>query len=349
MTPSLAQLQARVEADLVAFLRQERAGVARIAPAATALVDELVRLVQAGGKRLRPAFCYWGYRAAGGQPRADLGWVAVALELVHTASLIHDDVMDGARLRRGSTTTHLRLAQGRSEPAGDHFGRSAAILAGDLALSLATKLLAQSYLPPRFLRVLRRWLTRHLTEMVAGQYLDILAAREGAADHGATLAIARLKSGGYSVEMPVVLGASLAGAQRPLLASLATYGRRLGLAFQLRDDILGVFGDPKATGKDADQDLREGKRTFLVATALAAASADERRFLEARLGTPDLSPEDAARLRGILQGTGALARTEDLVQRLADQARKALAGAAMAADARAALGALARLVATREG
>jgi geranylgeranyl diphosphate synthase, type I len=328
----------RVDAELGAFLRGRRdEGVAR-APGVEDLFDEIERVVGSGGKRLRPVFCLLGHRAAGRATGPEIVRAAAALELLHTFAIVHDDVMDGSRIRRGQPSTwahfqarHRELAL-RGDP--EASGLAGAILAGDLALILADQALVASGFPPdRLLAAVARY-DRMRTEVVAGQYLDVAAAQRGATGEGGARRIAALKSGQYTVEGPLHIGAILGAGEAALLEALSDYGLPLGEAFQLRDDVLGVFGDPSVTGKDRDSDLLEGKRTVLVAMAAAKAEPEDRVFLEERLGRADLSPEELERMRSIIESSGALAATQELIGDLAARARAALASEAFPGDVR---------------
>lgn len=302
-------VRARFDAVLESFLLEQRAALDGLGPEAAEPLDELGRVIGAGGKRLRPLFCYWGYLAAGRDEDSSIVKAAASLELLHTFAIIHDDVMDRSPLRRGQPATHLAMARG-----GDaHLGVSSAILVGDLALALADVLFSAAGFTPETFVEGYRWYNRMRTEVVTGQYLDVVASRSPVIDEATVRRIASLKSGGYTVEKPLLIGAALGGASQEIVAVLSAYGMLLGEAFQLRDDVLGVFGDPGVTGKDSDGDLREGKRTLLIARALEAASPDEQVFLAARLGSENLTAEDAERIRGIIRSSGALASTQALI------------------------------------
>ena len=343
--PSQAEsLRERVDGTLERFLGEGGLALVGAEPAALALLDEVRRLIHAGGKRLRPMFCYWGHRAAGGEDSSEILAAASSLELLHTFAIIHDDVMDRSPRRRGLPATHVALARG-----GDaHFGISAAILAGDLALTLADEAFRASGFPPEVLVEGLREYNLMRAEVVAGQYLDLSAAGDPAIDEVAVRRVAALKSGGYTVARPLAIGATLAGGERHLLAALASYGEPLGEAFQLRDDVLGAFGDPAVTGKDADGDLREGKRTLLVIRARAAASPADRAYLDRHLGRDDLEPATAERIRSILRDTGALAGTLALISDLRERALDALAQARIPDHTASALAELVDLAVVRE-
>jgi geranylgeranyl diphosphate synthase type I len=337
------EIKARVDAVLGSFLRDRRATLVDADPVAADLVDELRRVIDAGGKRLRPLFCYWGFRAGRGMDGEQIVRAAASLELLHTFAIIHDDVMDRSPVRRGQPATHIAMARGDV-----HAGTSAAILAGDLSLSLADELFCEAgFGAERFVSGFR-WYNRMRTEVVAGQYLDLIASRGAPPTEEKIRSIARLKSGGYTVEKPLLIGAALAASTPEIETALSIFGATLGEAFQLRDDVLGAFGDPVTTGKDADGDLREGKRTLLVSRALDAARPAERAFLEAHLGVPDLSTEDAETIRAIMRSSGALDSTVDTIERLRAAAVATLGAASVHPDVSAALTELAGLATVRE-
>lgn len=241
--PVVEAVRSRVDAVLATELRARRDELSALDPSAAALVEEIERLLAAGGKRLRPAFCYLGYRAAGGSEGEPIVRAAAALELLHTFALVHDDVMDEATERRGVETTHVRFT--RAFPGGSAArGRSAAVLVGDLAAVLAEALFRSSGFPRGRLDQAFVRFDRMRLEMAAGQYLDLLgAARRDlvSAEH-----VAELKTASYTVAGPLLIGAALAGANEELEARLLAYGRPAGEAFQLRDDVLDHEAPPGA-------------------------------------------------------------------------------------------------------
>jgi geranylgeranyl diphosphate synthase, type I len=347
-----ADLRLRVEKALGAFLARQRARLDGIDPGLDPVADAIEDFVLLGGKRLRPAFAYWGYRAAGGVDRDELVAALAALELVQASALMHDDVMDASDFRRGEPAVHRRFAavHRRNDWAGDPegFGRAAAILLGDLCLAWSDELLHGSGLDPHTLARARPVFDEMRTEVSAGQYLDVLAqvSRDTSIERAST--IARYKSAKYTVERPLLFGAALADAPPRVRAAFSGYGLPLGEAFQLRDDILGVYGDPARTGKPAGDDLREGKRTYLVAAAVSAADPVGRAALLAGLGDPELDDARVTTLREIIDGTGALARTERRIDELTRQALDALTGVDLDTEAAAVLAELAR-AATQRG
>ncbi|MEU0761759.1 polyprenyl synthetase family protein [Streptomyces microflavus] len=261
----------RVERRLREFLAAERTRWAAVDDRGTVPVDAVTDLVAAGGKRLRPAFCAAGFLAAGGTVDDPLVVDAAAgVELIHTGALIHDDVLDASELRRGSPAVHTRHSAVHTgsgwlgEPR--RYGEGVAIISGALANFYADRLVRD--LPPAARDV---W-GEMLTEIQIGQYLDLAVAAEGVVEPELSRWIAICKSGRYSIHRPLLLGATIGG--RPELAPVfEVYGEALGEAFQLRDDLIGVFGDPEAAGKPVGLDLEQHKMTLLLAWA---AQRDER-------------------------------------------------------------------------
>ncbi|MCK8678287.1 polyprenyl synthetase family protein [Streptomyces lichenis] len=278
-----------------------------------------------------------GRRFPGGRPddggaAADVVRIGAALELVQACALIHDDVMDGSPRRRGAPAVHTEFARlhraGRLLGPPEAFAASAAILAGDLVLAWADDLLAETALgSPHGAALQREWAAMR-GEMVAGQYLDIRAQAEGSSSPADAVRIACLKSALYTVERPLALGAAAAGADPAATAALRSAGRCAGLAFQLRDDLLGAFGDPAATGKPADEDLRARKLTYLLAVAArsAAGSGDAAAAEALAAGGASAGARDVARMRAAIERTGARAAVEARIAELAEASLRHFAG-----------------------
>lgn len=296
-----------------------------LAPVLEALEDFALR----PGKRLRPFLVHWGARAAGLDKPELVFPVAAAAEMLHVFALAHDDVMDQSDVRRGAATVH-RLLEEYHRSSGlrgsaPQFGLSGAILAGDIALALSDGLIDQSSLSPDQKTAVREIWNTMRQEVIQGQFLDILAS------HGRTPAsetriwqILSLKSGKYSLERPLHLGGAAAGATGHLMRFFTDFGIPLGRAFQIQDDILGVFGEPEVTGKPADSDIREGKSTLLMARAYETASPEQRDELEKAWGQQGASDEDIARAREIIQSTGAADAARQKASASAAEARRAL-------------------------
>jgi geranylgeranyl diphosphate synthase type I len=323
-----ADLKERVEKALAHFLLDKRGLLTDIDPALETVAETIERFVLQGGKRLRPAFAYWGFRAAGGDDSPEIVAAVAALELVQASALIHDDVMDASDTRRGKPSVHRRfeLLHGASGWEGDtkDFGASAAILLGDLCLAWSDELLRVSGIEVAALSRARPVFDLMRTEVIAGQYLDVHAQATADTSLQRASTVARYKSAKYTVERPLLIGAALANAPAEVRAAFSGYGLPLGEAFQLRDDILGVFGDPSETGKPAGDDLREGKRTYLVAAAFAAADDRTADRLRAGLGNTGLDTNGVKELREIIVATGALARTEQRIANLTEASLRAL-------------------------
>lgn len=337
-----------VDTLLERFVDDRMAELAAVDPALMGIAAHLRTLV-AGGKRLRPAFVYWGFRAGGRGDDARVVPVAAALEMLHTFALLHDDVMDHARRRRGRPTAQQVFAgEHRREGLGgdsEWFGVSTAILAGDLAAVWADQLLDAAPLPPGSLRDVRERYAALRTEVMTGQFLDMRLDRRTSVTEDEARRVALLKSGRYTVTRPLELGLALAG-DHGASAALREYGDTLGVAFQMRDDVLGLFGDGDRTGKDRAEDLRAGKRTVIVLRALAFASPVERALLEHHLDAAVVSDRDAERCCEVIADCGALASVESLIGALHDRAIDAVDG--LAEPARSALRTLANDVTRRD-
>ncbi|MFI9640141.1 polyprenyl synthetase family protein [Micromonospora sp. NPDC051925] len=336
-----AGLRQRVDKALTEFLAGRRSWVTGIDEALTPVAEAIEGFVLGGGKRLRPAFAYWGFRGAGGLDADQVVTALAALEFFQASALIHDDLMDRSDTRRGEPAVHRRFAaRHRSSGWGgdpDGFGDAAAILLGDLCLVWSDELLHSAGLDPHTVARARPVFDEMRAEVTVGQYLDVLTQATGEVSLERAGKVARYKSAKYTVERPLLLGGALADAPADVCAAYSAYGLPLGEAFQLRDDVLGVFGNPAQTGKPAGDDLREGKRTYLVAAAVEAADEAGRDLLLGRLGDPELDEDGVARLRELISATGALARTEQRIVTLTDTALAALAGVDLDTEARQAL------------
>ena len=332
MIDSETQLREHVDTELRGFLDDAVAKATAAADDLGPFTSALRSFVLAGGKRLRPAFCYWSFLSLSHdvEPSVDDAVLRAAssLELLQAAALVHDDVIDNSSTRRGRPSMHEQFAQlhqsQRWAGTETEFGRAAAILLGDLALVWADAMLASSGLDAERVAAAQPVWAAMRTEVMAGQYLDLLEQARAGGSVERALSVARLKSAHYTVERPLHLGAAFAGADRDVRSSLSEFGLPLGEAFQLRDDLLGVFGDPRETGKPAGDDLREGKRTVLVALAAEAADDAQRRQLDALLGDPALDDTGVGTLRQVLVDTGAPQRIEEMIVARLDAAMAAL-------------------------
>jgi geranylgeranyl diphosphate synthase type I len=337
MGTSLPDLKTGVDDQIAKFLAHQREVMVRVNPESVVLIESISEFVS-GGKRLRPAFLLAGWLATGYHLNVGAYQCAAALEFLQACALIHDDVMDSSDTRRGRPATHREFATyhrghrwlGSSET----FGTGAAILLGDLCLSWADELLMQSELSSESRFAGKKVYDLMRTELMIGQYLDLLEQARGGGSIERAFDVIRLKSAKYTIEKPLLLGATLAEGSKELLNVLSEYGLTLGEAFQLRDDVLGVFGDPSETGKPAGDDLREGKRTVLIAEAISNSNRSQQEQIDYHLGNPAIDDAEIALLRKIITETGALASVELQIQELTARAKTALNSGEIAPAAR---------------
>jgi geranylgeranyl diphosphate synthase type I len=323
----------RFNAELQSFLDDHSEMLTGIHPDLGLLADAGRAAVMGGGKRLRPTFVYWGWRCrqpAGAEGEQAVIRAAASLELLHACALVHDDVMDSSDTRRGQPAAHVRFAAEHSRQnwpgTNATFGTAGAILLGDLLLSWAEEMFTGVIwqLPADRAMPAVREFDLMRTEVVGGQFLDVLAQTRGAFDPAEALRVIEFKTSKYTVQRPLLLGASAAGAEERTRRALAEFGLALGEAFQLRDDLLGVFGDPSETGKPAGDDLREGKRTLLVALAAQSADRNQLTQLQEGVGDPDLDAAGVTALRQLLSATGARHAVEARIVEQAAAAEAAL-------------------------
>ncbi|WP_022883887.1 polyprenyl synthetase family protein [Glaciibacter superstes] len=359
-----------VQSRIDDFLHLREPIVTTISPELAPFVD-FSRQFLRGGKRFRALFCYWGWHSV----RADdllnadengdrrfldpVVSAAAALELFHAAALVHDDIIDNSDTRRGAASAHklfegLHRQSGWEQGAAD-FGRDAAILLGDLMLGWSDELLDEGLVAlgdANLALATRAVFNRMRTEVTAGQYLDILGERAWRTKpetelEDSALRVIVYKSAKYSVQAPLGIGATLAGGTPAQREALRAYGLPLGIAYQLRDDLLGVFGDAEVTGKPSGDDLREGKRTVLVARARTAMSGGARRIFDELLGDPGLEEDQIRTLQRTILGSGAVESVEALISEQVGGALDALTNAPITPVAKSQLTALAKSVAHR--
>ncbi|TDB99995.1 polyprenyl synthetase family protein [Micromonospora fluostatini] len=349
-----------VDETLAEFLSTEVDALTRIDAAMGGFAATARDCVLAGGKRVRPTFAYWGWRGAAGgdEPLSPVLPALAALELLHTFALVHDDVMDASATRRGRPTAHVALAAQHAAAGhrGDsgRFGEAVAVLVGDLCMVWADRLMSYATVAPARLLDVRRCYDQMRVETVAGQYLDVL----GESDAGnwsvdRALRVARYKTASYTVQRPLLFGARLAGvpADDPLVTAYTRYGLAVGEAFQLRDDLLGVYGDPAATGKPAGDDLRTGKPTALLMLARQLATPAQRRALERAVGPgagAGADDREIAGLADLVAATGAVDRIEQMITARVAEALAALETTSIDRTARFALIGLATAATRRQ-
>ena len=340
----LAAIAARVQPRLREILDAERRQWAGLDPSLDEPLGDLADMILGGGKRIRPAYCHWGWLLGGGDP--DGGGAldgGCALEILHAFALAHDDVMDASPTRRGAPTVWRQFVQ-RHRDRGWHgedrrFGEAAAVLVGDMAMVLADRTLGRVSTETRAVWDALR------TELNMGQFLDVVGSANRSATADQARRIIEHKTARYTVVRPLQLGAAMAGSAG-LAEPLARHGHPVGMAFQLRDDVLGAFGDPAATGKPVGDDLREGKPTLLMAMAKAAATPAQLRVL-ASVGS-EMDDETVAGVQQVIVDTGALRGIESEITEMLDEALEALEALPDVPAAQEALAATARFVALRQ-
>ncbi len=329
---ALADVRIRVQRELTDFLATQTAYLADIGSELVPVAQAINSFLLDGGKRLRPLFAYCGYLASGGEDSEPIVAAVASLELLQACALIHDDLMDASDTRRGKPSIH-RWFEGihkNEELLGSPilYGSSAAILLGDLALVWSDQMLHQSGISSEALIRTLSVYDEMRVELMAGQFLDIHEQALSTQSVARSLKIARYKSGKYSIERPLHFGANLATADgkrlEKYLGIFSEFGLPLGEAFQLRDDLLGVFGDPSVTGKPAGDDLREGKRTVLMAMTVDRADERQEAIIDKFFGANNLNPEGIAQLQAVITETGAKEHVEELIEKLTSTALDAL-------------------------
>lgn len=359
-----------ISAELTAFLA-EQSGVLESMGPELVPVQLMASQLLCGGKRLRPAFCVWGYVAAAGRPDefelSSLLTAAASLDVLHASALVHDDVMDASDLRRGRPAAHRQFEALHANAGwlGDSeaFGKAGAIILGDLLVMWSAQMLHAAGLDQTGLERALPIVEAMRTEVTCGQYLDIVAQAHPLRQRAPAIdsvrpsielalddasRVVEYKAARYTVQRPAQIGAALGGGDDELYYAFGAYGSPLGRAFQFRDDLLGVFGDSSLTGKPSGDDLREGKRTVLIAHAYAHAGEAGRRLLLQRLGDPALTADGVAQLQGLITETGAREAVEAMINEGYERALKALQDADITDEGRAGLTALADAAVRRE-
>ena len=325
----LQEVRDGVEIELTQFMRDQSSYLHSISPELKPVSSALSSFLLDSGKRLRPLFAYAGIKSAGGSLTPESTKAISCLELLQACALIHDDLMDGSDTRRGKPSIHRHFesihVQEELEGFAPAYGLASAVLLGDLALVWSNQLLNTSGISVDELHRVMPIFDEMRVELMAGQFLDIHEQTQKNTDLDRSVKIARYKSGKYTIERPLHMGAVLAGDASPsLLAALSDYGLPLGEAFQFRDDLLGVFGDPSVTGKPAGDDLREGKRTALIAMADAkftdAMKVESRKYF----GKNEIDEKGVAVLQEMIVSTGAKAQLETMIDDLTSKALSAI-------------------------
>ena len=324
----LAWFKKQFDKQLLAYLSEKRQQAKEINPETVVLVDEIIRFTENGGKRVRPAFMYSGYIAAGGQAQEAILFASLSVELLHTFALMHDDIIDNSDLRRGELTTHkafeayhkTRKLKGNKK----EFGLSSAILAGDLALSFAEEILTTAPFPQERIRRARYFFDQMKIQVIYGEYLDVLGGYKDSLTEDEVLQVLEYKTAKYTVERPLHIGAMLAGSDYQTLETFSRYGIPFGQAFQMQDDIVGTFGTEEEIGKPADSDIKEGKKTLLLTKAYEKADKNQLKVLNRVVGKKGATKEDIAKVKQIMEKTGAYDYCVKLAKELLVQAKNAI-------------------------
>jgi geranylgeranyl diphosphate synthase type I len=325
---SLNAVKGEVEGRLEAFLRGKTEEATGISASAEALTRVLSEFTLRGGKRLRAGLAYYGHRCFSDRDTEAVWNLAMWLELVQSFLLIHDDVIDEDDTRRGGWTVHRHYSRlheeryHRRDPR--HFGESMAILCGDLALVLANEILGRLVLDAPVRGAILDTMHRMVSHAIYGECMDILSEVESEVSEQDILGIGMLKTSSYTVEGPLHLGALLGGAGSEDLARLSRYAIPLGKAFQVQDDILGLFGDAARLGKPVGSDIREGKKTLLILKALEKADPDQKAYLERMLGNKDVAEKEVEEIRRVVVETGALDACKEMTRKLVEDSKRAL-------------------------
>lgn len=335
----LAEFKREIDREMEVYLNRVLEEVGKRDPFIAEALRYVKRLALSGGKRLRAAFMYYGYRAGGGDDRERMIRAAVSIELVHLFLLIHDDIIDRDAKRHGIITAHEHFRGiGKnlfSDRDSTHFGNSMAIIVGDMVGALGNQIIFESGFPPdRVLRALSK-LQEIVSYTVVGEAQDILIEYRGKASEEEILSMYEHKTARYTVDGPLQLGMLLAGGSPSLSEALGRYAIPLGIAFQIQDDILGVFGTEEKLGKPVGSDIEEGKITILVSRALALASKGDQKELHSILKKGEaLLLHDVERFREILRISGALESSRDMAVSYIDEGVRAISSVDMPSEAK---------------
>lgn len=325
---TLKNFKGDVEKEIEKYFESKRKEANEISPHCKEMVDFIADMTLRGGKRVRAAILYYSYMAHGGKDKKAIMKVAVAMELMQTYLLIHDDIMDNDNLRRGGITVHKAYQsvgeERYPESNARHFGVSAGLLAGDLAGTMANEIMMQSGFDFTYLsKALNIFNTMYIKEYY-GQLLDILSEMRNDVTKDEVILTHQLKTVPYTFDAPLKMGAVLAGADERELKKLDQYAIPLGTAFQIQDDILGLFGTQEKLGKPVASDLREGKRTLLILDAIEKGDKDQKGVIAMCLGNRRVNMGGLKAVRKVIEDTGALGKSKELAEKYVDEALDAL-------------------------
>lgn len=347
----IKNLRGDIDQSITNFLDGSTGYIRSIGVELAPVADAMSSFLLDGGKRFRPLLsCIGSIAASGDQPSKEIIAASSCLELLHACALIHDDLMDGSDTRRGNPAIHKLFEEfhRKNSLSGDsqRYGVASAILLGDLALIWADQMLHTAGLEQGQLLGALAIYDELRVELMAGQYLDVHEQSLATTDLQRSLKVASYKSGKYSIERPLHFGAKLAGADDHIFPALSGFGIPIGEAFQLRDDLLGVFGDPSQTGKPAGDDLREGKATVLIALTYAGTGESGKKELKS-LGKADLDGAAITKLQEVIISSGAVVKVEEMIRQRAEMAEVALSSPLIAAEAKPLLQTMAEMALVR--
>jgi len=317
-----------LDKELAGYFSQKLKETRDFGTSAKGVMKSIREMVLAGGKRIRAAFMYWGYRAAGGREFEKIVEASMSIELTHIFLLIHDDIIDRDDFRHGIQAIHKKyekLAQRfykKTDPG--HFGESMAIVAGDMAAAFGNEIIFNSRFAPENKQKALSKLQEIVVNTVSGEILDVVLEAKGKATGNEVLEVHRNKTAKYTIEGPLQLGALLAGANEKVLKILSDYAVPVGIAFQIQDDILGVFGSEKKLGKPVCSDLREGKQTLLVVKALEFGSKSDKKVINNLLGKRNVNEKEIEAFRNVIQKTGSLLYSQNLAKKYVEKGKLAI-------------------------
>ncbi len=315
--------------ELEQFLNLKIRQAGKISPVAYGMVGTLKKYILQSGKRIRPALMYYTYIALGGKNVKQAMQAAMATEFMHTFLIIHDDIIDRDNLRRGNPSVHYfyrRSAEGKftAESGAIHYGNSQAISVGNMAFSFANEVIAESGLEEPIKGKLFKKISNIIFNTTIGEFYDVSAVLEKNISEKNVLIILEYKTARYTVEGPIHLGAILAGADKKTMKGLSNYSIPLGIAYQIQDDILGIFGSEKQTGKPVGADIKEGKKTLLIAKALEFGNTKQKEEINSALGNQKISNGKIEKICRIVKQTGSLEYSQDLAKKLSYKSNAAL-------------------------
>lgn len=295
------------------------------------LAKQTKKIILSGGKRLRPAFMYWGYVAGGGKDRKKILKTSISIELVHNFLLMHDDIIDHGKKRHGVETINSKYAKiGRiffGPENAQHFGNSMALIFGDMVSAMSNQVVFTSNFPSKLIVEALNQIQAIVAQTVVGEIQDVYMDSSGKTSEEAILKMYRNKTACYTIEGPLILGAILAGAEGKIIKDLSAYALPLGVAFQIQDDILGIFGLEKKLGKEVGLDIKEGKKTLLLVKAQELGNREQKAFIEEVLGKKNISFSEIKKFQEVMVKSGALQYVQGLASGLVAEAKKSLAKA----------------------